>query len=85
MKNTELLKIANETTRQIFKNEEDVKIDVKSIPANGAFIHVSRVSKGGGICNYPTCSQIGFNCKVYAIAGKENVIKKIHLMYGRHA
>lgn len=78
MTNAALINIANEALRDIFEDGK-YKIEVKPIPHNGAFIRVTEIIR---LQDRPTeYYQVGFNCRVYAIAGAENIIKKIKFMY----
>ena len=87
MKNAELIKLARKTAEEIFaaraaRTKEKFVINIRPIDHNGAFICAKVVipSHDNRATEY---WQVGFNCDVYAIAGRENIIKTIKSMYTR--
>ena len=86
MKNVELIALAKEIVEGIFSEKKKmgtVKIDVKSTDHNGAFVRVCDIVDNPN--GYKEYWQIGSNCEVFAIAGKDNIVKKLNMMYDWHA
>lgn len=87
MTNAELVKIAEETMNEIFAKEtrNKIEITVKSTKHNGAWCVAYTVREGvtnyGGDFKYTSKNQISYPCTVYAIAGKDNIVKKLHEWY----
>ena len=87
MTNAELVKIAEKTMNEIFAKEtrNKIEITVKSTKNNGAWCAAYRVREGvtnyGGDLKYTSKNQISYPCTVYAIAGKNNIVKKLHAWY----
>ena len=78
MTNTALIALVSEELRNIF-DEKKYKIVVKPARHNGAFIRVAEIIR---LQDHPAeYYQVGFNCRVYAIAGAESIVKKIKFMY----
>lgn len=79
MKNSDLIKISQEVVNSIFDPEKYL-ITISPIPYNGAHICVKEIVNSP-YRKYTEYYQVGFNCKVYAISGKENIIRKIKKSY----
>ena len=88
MTNAELVKLAEETLKEIVSGWECergyYKVTVKPTKHNGAFCRVCHVSEEpliGSDKTYISEGQIGYNPTVYAIAGEENIKKKLTNWY----
>ena len=89
MTNVELVKLAEDTLKAIISDWECdrgyYEATVKPTKHNGAFCRVCHVSEEpiiGSDKTYISKNQILFNLTVYAIAGEENIKKKIVKYYG---
>ena len=88
MTNAELVKLAEETLKEIVSGWECERgyynVTVKPTKHNGAFCRVCHVSEEpltGSDKTYISEGQIGYNPTVYAIAGEENIKKKLTNWY----
>lgn len=87
MKNTELVKIAEETMNKLFAGRKDIEIKICSKRHNGVAIMPFHIGKEKGLNGYEYTfrNAIGFGVTVYAIAGADNVINKINKAYSHLA
>lgn len=74
--------MAKETLAEIFDSAKYVISVTPISKGNGAYICVKEIVKGESFSEY---WQVGFNKAVYAIAGKENVVKAIEKAYMSYA
>ncbi len=78
MKRAELITLAKETLNEIFDNYKYIIKVSPTSKGNGAYICVKKIVEGE---NYNEYRQVGYNNSVYAITGKENVVKAIKKAY----
>lgn len=87
MTNSALKETARKTLRQLFPDENAYRLTLESIRGNGVYICVEHhyPATPQSLCPYATSSTVGYNLKVHAIAGEQNVIRAINERYARHA
>lgn len=84
MTNNELIAIATKTANEILSKrsaETGEKIEVVVTKARNNGAHIRAVTKSMNRLGIEEVSQIGYNCTVYAIAGKNKIIEKIKRWY----
>lgn len=82
MKRADLIALIYDTLSPMFPAPEYKIETYPTTRGNGAYVCVICRHEPGGICNYPTYSQVGYNVRVYAIAGAANVERKLRRRYG---
>lgn len=82
MKRAELITLAKETLAEIFDSAKYTISITPTSKGNGAYICVKEIIKGESYNEY---WQVGYNKSIYAIAGKENVVKAIKKAYMSYA
>lgn len=91
MKRTELITLVKETLAEIFDSAKYVIRVTPTAKGNGAYICVKEIVNaegyatrmGGTVKPWDEYYQVGYNKTVYAIAGKENVVKAIKSHYSK--
>lgn len=85
MTNAEVIRIAKERVTEMFakrttKTGEEFKITVTKARHNGAHVNVKAIIPAHDSRPAEQWT-VGYGCTVYAIAGRENIVKRINEAY----